>query len=126
MNRIFITIAFCFSISTIANAQQSFTLSSSTKSGLTVYVYDVRDQAHLPDAQVVLIMDKDTIRETTDYNGEVNYNGRFLTDSVEITVSHPEYITQSQNMIVPPNPNSAKWGIHFYPKKKENADAVKQ
>ncbi|MDR1719240.1 MAG: hypothetical protein LBR67_03870 [Dysgonamonadaceae bacterium] len=110
----------------IANAQQGFVVDSSTKSGLTVYVYDVRDQARLPDAQVVLIMDKDTIRETTDYNGEVNYNGRFLTDSVEITVSHPEYITQSQNRIVPPNPNRAKWSRHIYLKKKENADAVKQ
>ncbi|MDR1719243.1 MAG: hypothetical protein LBR67_03885 [Dysgonamonadaceae bacterium] len=70
-------------------------------------------------------MDKDTIRETTDYNGEVNYNGRFLTDSIEITVSHPEFVTTSLVTYVPPY-NNGKYGRHIYLKKKENADAVKQ
>jgi len=55
------------------------------------------EDIYLEGAQVMLVMNKDTVRIKTDKNGRAPYDGRLLTNVnvLEITVSCPGYVTQS-------------------------------
>ena len=99
MNRhLILTAILCLCVYSTAGAQGGGRWIPPTNPySVTLNIYDATDKYNpipLPGAQVVIIMGKDTVRIKTDKKGIAFYDGRFPTDTLNITVSYPGYVTQ--------------------------------